>query len=360
MDATDDDASKCRSTLATFFDGDRLTREDVREVYGECRLRSSGVICGVALFVVWTSRGEAGDEPHLIAARKAVADTGRSMMLNKIFVYGTLLRSLERAHWLARAQLLGVARVRGRLHDLGSYPGLMEGSGWVLGELYAIDAETGRDLDRVEGFDPSDEVGSLYRRVPTQVQLIATGETVTAETYVYNQAVPAGSSIEHGDYRRSRLEANGAERVWVIAYGSNMHTDRLTDRIGSYRESRAGFVDHARLTFNKGASSGGVYANLARGTREDRCPIVAARLTPQQVLSLDRYEGTPSHYLRTVIPFQDRQTEAVTLGYVYLAAPEQLVEASVPNWDYLRHLARGYEEHGFETETLPRVQRREI
>jgi hypothetical protein len=53
MDATDDDASKCRSTLATFFDGDGSTREDVREAYGECRLRSIGVTDGVALFVVW-------------------------------------------------------------------------------------------------------------------------------------------------------------------------------------------------------------------------------------------------------------------------------------------------------------------
>ena len=278
--------------------------------------------------------------------------------VKKIFVYGTLLRSLERAHWLAPAQFLGMARVRGRLHDLGSYPGLLEGTGWVLGELYAIDAKTGLELDRVEGFDPSDVAGSLYRRTPIQVQLIATGETLTAETYVYNQSVPEDSLIEHGDYRRLRLEASDAERVWVLAYGSNMHTDRLTDRIGYYRESRAGFVDHARLTFNKGALNGGVYANLARGTREDRCPVVAARLTLEQVLSLDRYEGTPRHYLRTVIPFEDRQTGSLTLGYVYLATPEQLVEASIPKWDYLLHLVRGYEEHGFETDTLPLADQR--
>jgi uncharacterized DUF497 family protein len=59
--------------LEAFFDGDLLTREDAREAYGERRFQSIGVIYGVGLFVVWTPRGEAGDEPHLISARKAVA-----------------------------------------------------------------------------------------------------------------------------------------------------------------------------------------------------------------------------------------------------------------------------------------------
>ncbi|MDR2153967.1 MAG: BrnT family toxin [Burkholderiaceae bacterium] len=57
--------------LDGFFDGDLLTREDTRMAYGELRLQSIGVFNGVALFVVWTPRGEHGDTPHLISARKA-------------------------------------------------------------------------------------------------------------------------------------------------------------------------------------------------------------------------------------------------------------------------------------------------
>jgi uncharacterized DUF497 family protein len=57
--------------LEGFFDGDLLTREDTREVYTEQRLQSVGVFNGVALFVVWTPRGDDGDIPHLISARKA-------------------------------------------------------------------------------------------------------------------------------------------------------------------------------------------------------------------------------------------------------------------------------------------------
>ena len=57
--------------LEDFFGGDLLTREDLRETYAERRYQSVGVFNGVALFVVWTPRGEEGDIPHLISARKA-------------------------------------------------------------------------------------------------------------------------------------------------------------------------------------------------------------------------------------------------------------------------------------------------
>ena len=57
--------------LEDFFSGDLLTREDTRVAYQEQRLQSVGVLNGVALFVVWTPRGDVGGIPHLISARKA-------------------------------------------------------------------------------------------------------------------------------------------------------------------------------------------------------------------------------------------------------------------------------------------------
>lgn len=59
--------------LEGFFDGDLLTREDARAGYGEVRYQSIGMFNGIALFVAWTPRGEQGDEPHLISARRAVS-----------------------------------------------------------------------------------------------------------------------------------------------------------------------------------------------------------------------------------------------------------------------------------------------
>lgn len=64
--------------LEPFFDGDLLTREDTREAHNERRFQSIGVIYGVTLFVVWTPRGETGDEPRLISARKAIGHEERA------------------------------------------------------------------------------------------------------------------------------------------------------------------------------------------------------------------------------------------------------------------------------------------
>lgn len=57
--------------LEGFFDSDLLTREDRRETYFEQRFQSIGVFGGVALFIVWTPRGDDSDISHLISARRA-------------------------------------------------------------------------------------------------------------------------------------------------------------------------------------------------------------------------------------------------------------------------------------------------
>lgn len=56
--------------LEDFFSGDLLTRADTREAYQEQRFQSVGVFKGVALFVVWTPRGEESDIPHLISTHE--------------------------------------------------------------------------------------------------------------------------------------------------------------------------------------------------------------------------------------------------------------------------------------------------
>lgn len=57
--------------LESYFDGDLLTREDRRIDYGETRFQSVGYIQGIAVFVVWTPRGDDDEVAHLISARKA-------------------------------------------------------------------------------------------------------------------------------------------------------------------------------------------------------------------------------------------------------------------------------------------------
>ena len=81
-------------------------------------------------------------------------------MMTSLFVYGTLKRRAPgRPHRLLRsAQFVGSASVRGRLYDLGRYPGLVReraNDGRVFGELYELPDDVAkralRNLDEYEG-----------------------------------------------------------------------------------------------------------------------------------------------------------------------------------------------------------------
>jgi uncharacterized DUF497 family protein len=50
------------------FEGVTMTREDVRDAYGEVRLQTLGLLNGMVVFVVHTVRGDAD---HIISIRKA-------------------------------------------------------------------------------------------------------------------------------------------------------------------------------------------------------------------------------------------------------------------------------------------------
>ena len=50
------------------FDGFTITREDVRDTYGELRLQTLGLLNGIVVFVVHTARGNAD---HVISIRRA-------------------------------------------------------------------------------------------------------------------------------------------------------------------------------------------------------------------------------------------------------------------------------------------------
>src|SRR5687768_15321910 len=70
-----------------------------------------------------------------------------------LFTYGTLMRGYGLHHVLGpRAERLGTATARGRLLDLGRYPGVVEGRGWVRGEVYRLrDPQVLAAVDRAEG-----------------------------------------------------------------------------------------------------------------------------------------------------------------------------------------------------------------
>ncbi len=118
-----------------------------------------------------------------------------------LFVYGTLLRGLERNTLLADSAFKGTGTICATLYDCGSYPGIREGAGLVCGELYEINRETLQLLDQVEGYREGNG-NSLFVRQEVEVT-IADG-AVSAVCYFFNRSTDALALIASGDYRLYR------------------------------------------------------------------------------------------------------------------------------------------------------------
>lgn len=127
------------------------------------------------------------------------------MPCQRIFIYGSLRRGA--AGGMARllqpgTQPLGLGRIRGRLVDLGAYPGLVPGGlGWVVGELHLL-IDTGNvleRLDRYEGCGPDDLPPYEFERVQRPVRRLTGGE-FSAWVYVFRGDTRPYRVIPSGDY----------------------------------------------------------------------------------------------------------------------------------------------------------------
>jgi gamma-glutamylcyclotransferase (GGCT)/AIG2-like uncharacterized protein YtfP len=289
----------------------------------------------------------------------------------KIFAYGTLLPGMPLISVLAGARRVGPAIVPGNLLDLGPYAGLVAGEGEVTGELFDVDDRLRDSLDKVEGFRPEDPKGSLYVRRRVAARRFSDGGPVDAEAYFFNQVTNAEKAIPCGDFRRFATERGGGP-VWVIAYGSNISTARLDDRLKGFGPERAahrretvrvGWLEGFRLTFNKRPEDGGPpYANIEFEGGEERCPAIAWELTPEEVARLDKKEGATggpnAHYYRVGLPLETM--EGPLLAQVYLAGPSWLQRPAAPRPVYLGHLTTGYEEVGRDKRALKEAEARAL
>jgi gamma-glutamylcyclotransferase (GGCT)/AIG2-like uncharacterized protein YtfP len=124
-----------------------------------------------------------------------------------LFVYGSL-RSGFRSHmyeYISRYfTLLGEAKVKGLLYDLGSYPAGVptKEETYITGELYTIrhPDEFGwaiGQLDDYEGVNVAFDEVQLYRRELTEA--VCNGKKYPAWIYWYNGSVSGKTVIVSGD-----------------------------------------------------------------------------------------------------------------------------------------------------------------
>jgi gamma-glutamylcyclotransferase (GGCT)/AIG2-like uncharacterized protein YtfP len=119
---------------------------------------------------------------------------------HRVAFYGSLLRRFPTQTRLGVAEgleFLGPCRLRGRLLDLGPYPGLVDGGRLVRGELYRLaDPAVLKVLDRFEAYDPADPAGSEYLR---QCETLAEPR-VTAWVYRLRLAPAGAPEVAGGDW----------------------------------------------------------------------------------------------------------------------------------------------------------------
>jgi len=113
-----------------------------------------------------------------------------------VFVYGTLRIGEVRHRVIQDCEFVGMAYTEGYdLYLISRFPGMVPGSGRVVGEVYRVPEEIFQELDLIEG------VPHLYRRELIKVKL-DTGEELETYTYIYNRSVDGLEKIPSGDWKK--------------------------------------------------------------------------------------------------------------------------------------------------------------
>lgn len=126
---------------------------------------------------------------------------------NFLFVYGTLRSGFKHSayHYISKYfSLVGNAKVKGYLYDLGTYPAAKPSSDnvFIIGELYAIKNEAEfywaiEQLDDYEGLNVTEGNPALYKREIADVYINNT--TLKAWVYWYNGETEGKEIIASGD-----------------------------------------------------------------------------------------------------------------------------------------------------------------
>ena len=128
-----------------------------------------------------------------------------------LFAYGTLQPGCAPAHiadLAAKLRPVGEGFVRGKLYDLGGYPGAVpdaNSESRIFGTVMELpeDPEILRRLDAYEEYDPRSPDTSEYVREPCEIELTAAG-MLECWIYRYNWKPDASRVIASGAWRPGR------------------------------------------------------------------------------------------------------------------------------------------------------------
>lgn len=125
----------------------------------------------------------------------------------QLFVYGSLRSGFNHpayAYISTHFTLVGSAKVKGKLYDLGEYPAALptDDECYITGELYQLKEEQEfswaiAQIDDYEGINPEPGEVALYKRALATIYI--NGQTTTAWMYWYNNDIEGKPLIASGD-----------------------------------------------------------------------------------------------------------------------------------------------------------------
>ena len=130
-----------------------------------------------------------------------------------------------------------------------------------------------------------------------------------------------------------------------LAYGANMDIETMKQRCPESEFLGTGILDDWRLMFKGEMPSS--YATIEQW-QGFSVPFVLWEITQADERKLDRYEGYPRHYKKSVVMI-DFCGEKISAMYYH--KPEKL-PTNPPILHYLDALAQSYEFHGFDKKIL--------
>ena len=122
---------------------------------------------------------------------------------------------------------------------------------------------------------------------------------------------------------------------YYVAYGSNLNKRQMMMRCPNAKAVGTGFIKGYQLLF-KGSKTG-AYLTIEK-KKGGRVPIAIWKVTKEDELSLDRYEGYPTFYYKAdlKIKLDDKEIDA----FVYIM--HEYRELGVPSDYYVETCLEGY------------------
>ena len=128
--------------------------------------------------------------------------------------------------------------------------------------------------------------------------------------------------------------------MYYLAYGSNMDEDQMSHRCPGAKLIGTGRLHGFQLEFNR-------HATIVESENPDSLvPVAVWKITPDDELRLDRYEGYPTYYRKISCGF-DVGEEGESPGMVYQMCN---YERNPPDGFYYKSIKDAYENLGFHDE----------